>query len=259
MARPISPSEPHEDPSPWRPPPPVTWRDRLDSVTGQLPISPLRLLGSVVAVLAAAGAVWWLLRPPPPPIETVLPMATDTPPGSPTADPEATTPGSGAPATTSTAAVAELVVQSAGAVAEPGVYRLPSGARVDDLVSASGGLGPDADVDRINLAAPVGDGERVWFPRRGDEAPPDVVAGTNSTPAPSAGNPDPPDGPVEVVDLNTADATELEALPGVGPATAAAILSHREQNGPFSSVDELLDVRGIGDAKLEQIRPMAKV
>src|SRR5690554_5767336 len=64
MARPISPSEPHEDPSPWRPPPPITWRDRLDSVTGQLPISPLRLLGSVVAVLAAAGAVWWLLRPP---------------------------------------------------------------------------------------------------------------------------------------------------------------------------------------------------
>jgi competence protein ComEA len=145
----------------------------------------------------------------------------------------------------------ELVVHAAGAVVVPGVHRLPGGSRVQDVLAAAGGPTPDADLDRVNLAAPVVDGERVWIPRMGEEAPPLAPGGS---PAPAAGAPTA--GPV---DLNTATAEQLDTLPGIGPATAAAIIEHRERNGPFRSVDELLDVPGIGDAKLAQLRDLVSV
>lgn len=142
---------------------------------------------------------------------------------------------------------------------------MAAGGRVDDLVRSAGGLASDADPDRVNLAAPVVDGERVWVPRRGEVEPPAVVAGAGGGgsavgPASSPGgrSSSVPAAPV-IVDLNTATAEQLDTLPGVGPATAAAILRYRDQHGPFSSVDDLLEVRGIGDAKLEQIRSLAKV
>ena len=255
MAHSLPPSNPTDDDlSDWRPSPPTSLVDRIDHLRAHLPTSVVRALGIVAVVVVAAGVAWWLLRPPPPPIEAALPLATGT---SITPDPSAPDPTA---STTATAPV-ELVVQSAGAIASPGVYRLPPGARVDDLVAASGGLTGDADVDRVNLASLVGDGERVWFPRRGDEAPPEVVAGAGGgggAPAGGAAPPGPAAAPA-MVNLNTATAAELDTLPGVGPATATAILAYREEHGSFAAVDDLLEVRGIGDAKLEQIRPLATV
>ena len=95
---------------------------------------------------------------------------------------------------------------------------------------------------------------RVWVPRRGETDPPAEVP-TGGGSGGSAGA----DGPAPLVDLNTATADELDALPGIGPATAAAIIDHRQRNGPFTSVDELADVRGIGDAKLAELRDLVRV
>jgi competence protein ComEA len=142
------------------------------------------------------------------------------------------------------------VVHVAGAVALPGVHDVAAGARVIDAVNAAGGLTPSADGARINLAAPVADGERVYVPAVGEPAPP-AVAGPSGGAGSSA-----PSGPLN---LNTATADELDGLPGVGPATAAAIIEHRDRIGGFTSVDQLLDVRGIGEAKLEQLRPLVTV
>ncbi len=142
-----------------------------------------------------------------------------------------------------------VVVHVAGAVAQPGVYRLVGDARVADALDAAGGPSADADLDALNLAARLADAERVYVPRRG-ETPPPVAggsAGGGGAAAPS------------VVDLNTATAAQLEDLPGVGPATAEAIVAYRNEKGRFRTVDELLEVRGIGPSKLAAIRPKVRV
>ena len=139
---------------------------------------------------------------------------------------------------------------AAGAVARPGVYRLPPGARVADLLDAAGGPESDADVDQLNLAAPVADGERVYVPKRGETPPAPAAQGAGATAAAA------PAGPVN---LNTATFDQLDALPGVGPATAQAIIDYRTRHGRFRSVDELLEVRGIGEAKLADLRPKVRV
>ncbi len=227
---------------------------------------PLRSwMVAAIGVLAVAGAGWWLLRPGAPPIESALPAA-EAPAAGTAATPTGGSAGADSAATTSTT-VAAVVVQAAGAVAQPGVYELPSGSRVDDLVEAAGGLTGQADIDRVNLAAPVADGERVWLPSKGQEQIPDVVAGTGGSPSSAGvggsgattGGPGGSALPATPVDLNTATAEELDVLPGVGPATAAAILVYREEHGRFGSVEELLEVRGIGDAKLEELRPFVTV
>ncbi len=147
----------------------------------------------------------------------------------------------------------------AGAVTAPGVVRLSSGSRVVDAVTAAGGLRADADPDRVNLAAPLTDGQRVVVPVLGQPVPPETdggggAAGTRRGRGAMVVSPRArPPGPV---DLNTATAEELDTLPGVGPSTAAAIIDHRESSGPFRSVDALLDVRGIGEAKLEALRDL---
>lgn len=262
-----------------RPPPPQSLRDRVDDLVRRLP-SPGRLVAGLGACVLAVVVAWWFLRPPAPPIEAAVPLAVgpadgsaaDGPSGPQPAGPTAaqgttdTAAGSPAPApaggVAGPAAVEPVVAQAAGAVAHPGVYRLDPGARVDDLVRAAGGLALDADADRVNLAAPLGDGQRVWVPRVGEEQPPDVVAGGEGS---SPGAASPGDGEAagdttpEVIDLNTATAEQLEELPGVGPATAASILGYRDERGRFASVDELLEVRGIGEAKLEEIRPHVRV
>lgn len=255
-------TDPLDDPlAELRPLPPASLADRVEDLRDRLRAAPGRALAAALAVLVALGIAWWLLRPPAaPPIESQIPLAGETNPAAGTAPVAPGVTGAPAGASTTTTAV-DLVVQAAGAVRSPGVYRLPTGARVDDLVTAAGGLTPDADADRVNLAAPVADGERIWVPRQGETGVPDVVAGSATPPAVGGSGGTSPEGDATptVIDLNAASPTELEELPGVGPATAAAIVAHREQNGPFGSVDELLDVRGIGEAKLEQIRPMATV
>ena len=278
MAHPRSPSEPVNDPRPdhHRPPShdpadllaglsqplPLTAAERLDQLRHRVPRSPARSAALALALLVVAVAAWWLLRPPPAPIESTLPLASASPsdPPGPAGAEEAGGAGVG---TTTTALPEEMVVQASGAVVHPGVYRLPADARVDDVVRQAGGLAPDADADRVNLAAPVADGERVWVPRKGETEPPEVVAGTGSgsggSTVPGGAPGSAGTGEAKVVDLNAADAEQLDTLPGVGPATATAILAYRDEHGSFSSVDELLEVRGIGDAKLEQLRPLVAV
>jgi competence protein ComEA len=147
-----------------------------------------------------------------------------------------------------------IVVHAAGAVRTPGVYRLPAGSRVVDLVDLAGGAADDIDLDRVNLASTLTDGERVFLPHLGASAPvavgPDGGAGSGGTGAAGSTGP---------VDLNHATAAQLDALPGVGPTTAAAIVAYRQQKGPFRSVDDLLSVRGIGASKLDAIRDLVTV
>ena len=227
------PSSPVE---PFRPLPDRSWRERFDELverarqarhTGRV----LLAAGAVLAVVIVAVA---LIRPvdagtaP----EVTLPRASKAPAVAPAA---------------SSAPEAIVVVQAAGAVVRPGLYRLPPGTRVDDLVTAAGGLAADADADRINLAAPLVDGQKVYVPRVGEAVPADAGPGGSPSAAP------------EPIDLNTASVAQLDALPGVGPSTAQGIVEYRSQHGRFRSVDDLLNVRGIGPAKLEQIRPLVRV
>ncbi len=155
--------------------------------------------------------------------------------------------GDGAP-DAGTAPASALYVHVAGAVAFPGLYRLPAAARVVDAVAAAGGFGPDADPAGVNLARTVSDGEQLVVPRIG-EAPP------ASGDAPAGAAP-PADG---VIDLNAADAAALDTLPRIGPALAERILQWREENGRFTSVDDLLAVPGIGEKLLAGLRDRVRV
>ena len=156
------------------------------------------------------------------------------------------TPASASPS--SVASIPGLVVHASGAVRAPGVYRLDPGARVVDLLEAAGGPGDGLDLDRLNLASPLTDGSRIWFPVRGERSP-----SVESDPIAAGAN-----GP-EPIDLNRATASQLDALPGVGPSTAGAIVAHRAANGPFRSVDDLLAVKGLGPAKVEALRSLVTV
>ncbi|CAN5645905.1 hypothetical protein BH10ACT1_BH10ACT1_07300 [soil metagenome] len=257
--------DPSADPSPdlldgLRPLGPEGMGERWEQLRSTVVRSPLRSLAVLLGSLVLLGAAWWFLRPPAPPVESTLPLASAA--AGPTAAGAATTVAGAPGGATTTTAAEQLVVQASGAVAQPGVYRVAAGARVDDLVRAAGGLSPDADQDRVNLAAPLVDGERVWLPRRGEQDPPEVVAGTSGPAAGPGGGATAGTGGTEVpavVDLNTATAEQLDTLPGVGPATASAILAYRSEHGAFAAVDDLLEVRGIGDAKLEQLRPLVSV
>jgi competence protein ComEA len=212
---------------------PVSWEERLQLLTQSSLPPPLpsvgRLAAGAVALVAVVVAAYLLVLRSPggPPPEVSMAVAG----------------GAEDPAATTTSSVpSELVAHAAGAVVAPGIYRLPGGARVADLVEAAGGPLAGADLDQVNLAAAVVDGERVYVPVEGE-----VV--TSVAAAPTAGP----------LDLNAADAEQLDALPGVGPATAAAILDERDRRGRFGSVEELLEVRGIGPAKLEQLRELVRV
>lgn len=193
-----------------------------------------RLVAAAVAVAVVCAGAYWLVRTPPPPSEAALPRASVV---------VTAAPPTVAPPPAAEAAPA-VTVHVAGAVARPGVYRLEAGARVLDAIDAAGGAGRDANADALNLAAPVADGSRVYVPVVGEEvvAPPPADAGAS-----------PPSGPV---DVNRASIDELDALPGVGPATAAAIVTERQRNGPFLTVDDLERVPGIGPAKLASLRDL---
>ena len=150
---------------------------------------------------------------------------------------------------------AEIVVHAAGAVARPGVYRLVPTARVVDLLEAAGGPVAGAELSGVNLAAPLADGARVHFPRSGEEPPAEVTiveAPPGRLGAVGGASPAP-------VDLNEAGAAELESLPGIGPVTAAAIVAHRQREGPFRSVESLQEVTGIGPVKLSRIEDLVTV
>lgn len=206
-----------------------------------------RLVGASVAIVVVCLGAYWLVRMPPPATEASLPRVDTTTPNSsaPAASAVSDAAATAVEATVDAPADTSVVVHVAGAVSAPGVYELAVGARVRDAVAAAGGPTAEADWDALNLAALVADASRIYVPVIGE-----VVAAT--VPSAPAGEPAPP-GPV---DVNQADAVLLETLPGVGPATAAAIITERERNGPFLGVDDLDRVPGIGPAKLAALRDL---
>ena len=169
--------------------------------------------------MVLAGLFVWRDHPAPQPVPA-LPVVASTP--APSDEP----------------AAADLVVSVVGAIARPGLVTVPPGSRVADVLAAGGGALPGTDLTALNLAQKVSDGDQI-------------VVGA---PARSVSN----DAAAEdgVVSLNDATEAELDALPGVGPVTAASIVAWRDANGPFTSVDQLSEVDGIGPSRLEKLRDL---
>ncbi len=210
-----------------------------------------RLTGAHVkvvgVVLAAASVVvlWWVLSGRPQ--EQSVPVSIDPAPGG----ASASAPAPGASASAGTPDTSQpLVVDVAGKVRRPGIVELPPGSRVVDAIEAAGGLRGRPDTTSLNLARRLVDGEQVLVGVEAAVVPP---------PAGGAVAPGTPAQPGALVNLNTATLEQLDTLPGVGPVTAQAIVSWREENGSFTSVDDLLDVKGIGDATLAELRDLVTI
>jgi competence protein ComEA len=206
--------------------------------------SPVPALVAVAVLALVAGLIWYRagLRQGEDLVPDVVPAAAAA---ASTAETSATTGRAGAqPA---------ALVHVAGAVAAPGLYHLPAGARVADAITAAGGPAPAAEVDRLNLAAKVADGQRIAVPRRGEPAETAPIESGGAGPSGSGGEPAGP------VDLNTATAAQLETLPGVGPATAARIIDQRTRQGGFKSVRDLLRVPGIGERRFAELKDRVRV
>jgi competence protein ComEA len=208
---------------------------------------------AVVAALAVLITVFTLARHRPAPVVSANLPPVETVPSSLAGSAPRTTPAvpepSGQP----------LVVSVVGLVQQPGLVTVTPDARVADAVSAAGGMLHGADTLGLNLARHLADGEQIVVgiatPAGRRPALGSSVGGPATGPAPPAT----PVKPVGPVDLNAASADELDALPGVGPVTAAAIVAWRSANGRFDTVDQLGEVDGIGPARLERLRPLVRV
>jgi competence protein ComEA len=242
-------------------------------------LSPAHVVVLLVVVLCAFGATLWKVQaarghgePLPaqaPPAALVTPTASGTPTAAgaaaiprgaptsgsaPTSAFAATGTGAAAGAPAGAASPGTLVVDVTGKVRRPGIATLPAGARVVDALRAAGGARHGVALGTLNLARPLADGEQIVVgipPPRGaaETALGSPSAGVGATKGTRTGPATP------MVDVNAADQTTLEELPGIGPVTARAILDYRTKNGPFGSVDDLLGVSGIGGATLAKIAP----
>lgn len=154
----------------------------------------------------------------------------------------------------------EVVVEVVGAVIHPGVYRLPAGSRVGELVTAAGGYGPRIDIVRtertLNLAATVNDGDQVRVPSRDDPPEAEIRPGPGTSTGSGSGTGSSPSG--GLIDLNHATQAELESLPGIGPVTAQKIMTARE-DAPFGAVDELRSRGVLGEKTFEKVRDLVVV
>lgn len=221
------------------------WKSRIQEwATRRLPTAATRpwFIGALLVPVAIAIG-WQSYVATEPPIEASLPLASELSSAIETSQDPPATPSVATDGPVTTSASALVVVHVAGAVEQPGIITAELGWRVDDAIAAAGGALVDADLNRINLAAPLVDGQQVFVPVIG-EAVPEVVGRTQPGLAGESG----------VVDINTAASSDLEVLPGIGPVTAASIVAHRETHGPFANVDALVAVRGIGPATMEQLR-----
>ena len=202
----------------------MSFRDRLDTLSrGEI----AGLFVVLVAVVGGAGL--WYARSLPKPV-TIAQAG----------------PGAAQQTSTSPSPTVTLIVDVAGAVHQPGVYEFGEGDRVIDAIERAGGQLPKADLSLLNLAAPLVDGTQILVPKAG---PPGAVGADPGTGSSAGG----------LLNINTASATELETLSGIGEVLAATIIEYRDQNGPFTSVDGLMDVSGIGPATLEEIRDQVTV
>lgn len=191
-----------------------SWRDRLSA------LSRGEIIGLLVVVAATLfGAGFWYMRSLPQPVEIRAAAR-------PTAGPVSPSP-------------ATIFVDVTGWVKKPGVYEFPEGDRVIDAVEQAGGARKGAVLTTLNLAAVLSDGQQILVPEPVKAASADTSSGVDAS---------------GKININTADATQLESLSGVGEVIAQRIIDYREANGPFTSVDQLLDVSGIGDATLAEFR-----
>jgi competence protein ComEA len=202
-----------------------------------------RIVTACVCIPMVGFGAFFLLRTPAMPVEASMTYASSVP-----------VTGTQTPESLSVSlSVPDIAVHVAGNVLKPGVYDLPGDARVVDAIRLAGGATAIADLNAINLANPLNDGQQVYVPAVGEKVPPSsngLSAGGDGTG--SATN------SVEYpININSADAALLDELPGVGPATAQAIVTYRDQNGPFVNVNGLEDVPGIGPAKVAALQGLA--
>jgi competence protein ComEA len=204
-----------------------------------------RIITACVCIPLVGFGAFFLLRTPAMPVEASMTYASSVPVSG--------TVSSGVAGSQTPVSVPDIAVHVAGNVVKPGVYDLPGDARVVDAVRLAGGATAIADLNAINLANPLNDGQQVYVPAVGEKVPPSsngLSAGGDGTG--SATN------SVEYpININSADAALLDELPGVGPATAQAIVTYRDQNGPFANVNGLEDVPGIGPAKVAALLGLA--
>lgn len=202
----------------------------MEALAG-LPAKRIVVAVAVVAAVALVGGYGVSMRSRPKPVRVSL--------GS---------PGPSASASASARSSDGFYVHIAGAVNRPGLYRLPPGSRVDDAIRAAGGPTEEADLNSLNLATKVKDGDKVLVPKRGQgQAMGEGGGGSGGA------------GQSQQINLNTATADQLDALPGIGPALAQRIVAYREQHGGFRTVDELQKVPGIGPSKFAQVKDLVTV
>lgn len=230
----------------------TSWSDapveRLRDAADRLQLTPGHIAALLVlASCACAGlvALWWTARPAP----GVAPL-----PVLPSAPATAAVGGTERPAATPSAG--PVVVHVSGAVASEGVIELPEGSRVIDAVQAVGGPRRRARTDQLNLARVLRDGEQIHVPTTGSAPGPDLAA---AGVAPGGDTVPTAPGVSGVISLNTASVAELETLPDVGPVLAGRIVAHRDSIGGFTSVEQLLEVDGIGDKTFAALRDLVTV
>jgi competence protein ComEA len=211
----------------------MSLRERLDT------LSRGELFGVIAVLVVTLGAVaLWYSRSLPKPIQVAeTPVASVAAAGP-----------SGAASPSVTVSPDLVIVDVTGWVRHPGVYRFASGDRVIDAVDRAGGARDGADLTLLNLAAPLVDGQQILVPKEGATVP----AGGGSVGSGGVGG-------TALVNINTADATTLETLNGIGESLAAAIIQYRTEHGSFTSVDQLDEVSGIGPTTLEELRPFVTV
>jgi competence protein ComEA len=220
------------------------------------------LLG--VLAVAAGAWFWWQAESGRP---EVLPLSGVSPG---TADPTAADSASGEedsgggsragpePDAQESAPSGRVVVHVAGSVLRQGVVQLPAGSRVHEAIAAAGGAGPRADLNRLNLAVVVEDGQKIYVPQQGEPLP----AGSGDPAGPVAG--DSPDGTAggpagSKINLNTAGVEELDGLPKVGPVLAQRIVDWRKEHGLFKAVEDLDAIDGVGPKMLEALLPLVTI